>query len=216
MHMAMARPLHADAGATRARILGAASALFSSQGMAQTTMRQIAASAEVSLATVHHYFGGKEALYLACVDAMYAELDALAGELESAARSSSGALEELVDQAMRQIYAFARRHRHAVQLLLRTVLDTGALDPDRRERHLLPFLERTTALVCALTQRDARQVRFALLSLNYLIVRFALNTPAEQGRVIGEPDASEEEAIQYTEDYLVALARRELLRSGEQ
>lgn len=49
----------------RAKILAAALALFRRRGYAQTTMREIAAEAEVALGGAYHYFPSKEALVLA-------------------------------------------------------------------------------------------------------------------------------------------------------
>ena len=48
----MARPVGADAEVTRQRVLEAASVLFAHKGEGQTSMRQIAGEAGVSLGTV--------------------------------------------------------------------------------------------------------------------------------------------------------------------
>jgi len=53
---------------TRTEILGAARALFASQGFGGTTMRAVAAAAGVDAALVHHYFGTKDDLFLAALD----------------------------------------------------------------------------------------------------------------------------------------------------
>ena len=50
---------------TRARILNAALDLFRSQGFDQTTMREIASEAGVSLGSAYYYFDSKEALVMA-------------------------------------------------------------------------------------------------------------------------------------------------------
>ena len=50
---------------TRARILNAALDLFRGQGFDQTTMREIAAEAGVSLGSAYYYFDSKEALVMA-------------------------------------------------------------------------------------------------------------------------------------------------------
>ncbi len=52
----MARPVAADAEATKARILAAATALVAERGIDGTTVRDVAARASVSLATILHYF----------------------------------------------------------------------------------------------------------------------------------------------------------------
>jgi AcrR family transcriptional regulator len=53
--------------AVRKRIIDAATSQFSAQGLAATTMDDIADAAEVSVATVYNYFGNKTALLLAGV-----------------------------------------------------------------------------------------------------------------------------------------------------
>ena len=52
----------------RHRIVKAAENLFASTGIDNTTVEEIAASAEMSVATVYNYFGSKTALLLACVE----------------------------------------------------------------------------------------------------------------------------------------------------
>jgi len=70
----MSRPVNADADATRQRMLEAAVQLFAERGLGSTSIRDVAGAAGVSLAMVHHYFGSKDDLYDACIDATYAEL----------------------------------------------------------------------------------------------------------------------------------------------
>lgn len=53
---------------TRGRILGSARELFARNGIANTSIRAVAAAAGVDSALVHHYFGTKEKLFAAAVD----------------------------------------------------------------------------------------------------------------------------------------------------
>lgn len=213
----MGRPVQADAAATQRRILHAASALFSHKGLAASTMREIARDASVTMATIHHYYGGKQSLFEACVDAMYTEMDELRGEIEAALAGWSGsrdALGEFIDVAIRRAYAFSRRHRSGVQLMMRTVIDTGELDAAKRERYLLPNLERGAELLGPLLGVSPERVRVALLSINYLIARFTLSTPRELALVTGNPNADADEAVRIVEDYLVSIARDQLHPTG--
>ena len=213
----MARPIAADAEATRRRILAAALALFSEHGLDRTTMRQIAAAARVTMATVHHYYGGKHDLYRACIEAMYEELAELRADLESlflSSRANDPSMAQFVDAAVRKSYAFARAHRPIVQLMMRTILDTGELEADKRERYLLPFLAEGARVLAPVLGQPPLRVRLALLSLNHLIVRFALSAPRELALVIDRPDASAEESTRAVEDYLVAQARDQLSLAG--
>lgn len=198
----MARPVGADAEATRARILDCASRLFSAAGFGDTSMRDIARTAQVSLATVHHYFGSKDELYRASVDSMYEELSALRGELtEKVARASSPA--DIVEQAVRATFRFAREHRAAVQLSMRAVIDTGELPEERRTGTLLPFLDEGAPLLAALTGLPEARVRLTLQSMNHLIARYALTNTSELAVITRTTDAEAERAI---EDHLVDLA----------
>jgi AcrR family transcriptional regulator len=53
---------------TKQAILEAARTVFADRGFDKASIRAIAAQAEVDPALVHHYFGTKEKLFLACVD----------------------------------------------------------------------------------------------------------------------------------------------------
>jgi AcrR family transcriptional regulator len=202
----MARPIHADAEATRRRILAAANRLFSDGGIGSTSMRMIAGEAGVSVAMVHHYFGSKADLYGACVSGIYAELNTLRGELEAAFAGASD-VDQVLETAVRRTYRFAREHRSVVQLLMRNVLDTGALDPEHREQVQIPFLERGSALLASLLGRPVKDARLRLLSITYLVVRFALNTREEQARITTGAGADEVDPDHVVEDHLVAAAR---------
>jgi AcrR family transcriptional regulator len=66
---AYSSPLRAEqARSTRARIVEAARALFTSQGYPATTLAQVAAEAGVATDTVLHVFGSKKALLTAVLD----------------------------------------------------------------------------------------------------------------------------------------------------
>lgn len=74
---------------TRAAILAAARELFAAQGFRRTTIRAVAAEAEVDPALVHHYFGSKDDLFVAAlelpVDPRAVIGPALAGGIDGAA-----------------------------------------------------------------------------------------------------------------------------------
>src|SRR5688572_2944393 len=100
----MARPIDADAEATRARILENAALLFAEHGPGDVSIRAIAKRAGVSLGMVHHYFGSKESLYASCVDSMYAELRGLVFELRdltTSGRDVAGSIERAAREGFR-------------------------------------------------------------------------------------------------------------------
>lgn len=212
----MARPIQADAGATKQRVLEAACSLFAELGLSQTTTRQIAKRAEVSLATMHHYFGTKGDLYQTCIDTTYTELGTLADELEAAALDlgQGTTLSSLVEMTIRRSYEFARRHRAEVRLLMRRILDKGEADPELRERYQLPLLERGVAMLAAATQRPVSSVRITFLAMHHIIVNFALTSSREIAIVTGNPTASPEQCITLIEDHLVSMALTQLGLQG--
>ena len=63
-----------DAEATRARILAAATDVFAAQGIDGARVEAIARAADVNINLVYYYFGSKEALFLAVMEAAYAAL----------------------------------------------------------------------------------------------------------------------------------------------
>ncbi len=68
--------------ANRARILGAATAEFASRGFKGASMDAIAARTNTTRALINYYFGGKEQLYLAVLERVYAEIRAAEIELD--------------------------------------------------------------------------------------------------------------------------------------
>ncbi len=210
----MARPVNADPAATRRRVLESACALFAERGLTGASVRDIARGAHVSLATVMHHFGNKEGLYQACIDAMYAELAQLRAHLQGTVAECSSAA-ELVQQAVRQGFRFARRHRRAIRLLMREVISGGGLDAARRDAHMLPFLRDGSRVLAALTGRPAPHLRLLILSLQHLVVRYALAEADELVPVVGVgeavqgPDGStepDEATLHALEEHLCTIA----------
>ena len=75
---------------TRAEVLAAARASFAEKGFRGTTIRAVAASAAVDPALVHHYFGSKDQLFLAAIEAPANPADLLP-EVLAAGRDELGA-----------------------------------------------------------------------------------------------------------------------------
>lgn len=76
------RPPSHDPEGRRADVLAAARRLFATHGYAGTSIRAIAAEADVNHALVVTYFGGKEALFLEAVGRFEIPTDALCGSFE--------------------------------------------------------------------------------------------------------------------------------------
>jgi AcrR family transcriptional regulator len=196
----MARPVNADADATRRRILESAVRLFAESGPSGASIRSIARGADVSLAMVHHYFGSKDDLLNACIDSMYGRLGALRGELE-AALAAGGDLSEIVERAVRFSFRFAKSEQLAVRLLLRTVAEHGELDQARRDEVQGPFLTQVSSLLGQVTGRPASELRLPLQSVVMLTARYAVSSQRELELLSGVSAA--DSAV---EDHLVEVA----------
>ena len=68
--------------ANRARIVKAAIDEFASRGFKGASMDAIAARTHTTRALINYYFGGKEKLYLAVLEQVYAEIREAEGELD--------------------------------------------------------------------------------------------------------------------------------------
>lgn len=55
---------------TRARLIVVAKDLFSRRGYSGTTVKDLAEAAQVNISLVSYHFGGKEALFIACLESM--------------------------------------------------------------------------------------------------------------------------------------------------
>jgi len=209
----MARPIHADATATRLGILSSAARLFSERGVGRSSIRDIAREAGVSLATVHHYFGSKEGLYEACIDAMYAELEELRDELQPLFLAGAGS-ETVLAKVVRATFRFGRSHHLALRLVMREVLDTGEMREHRRNRYMVPYLRDGASLLEAVMGGGIPEdIRLVLQSISHLVVRYSLTSSRELAVVCGlvntvedSTEAVQKEAVLQLENHLVRLA----------
>jgi len=198
----MARPVKANAAATRNRILFSALQMFSDSGLDGVSIRKIAKSADVSLAMVHHYFGSKDELYSACIDTMYDQMIELRPKL-TASLAVGGTVEELAGRMVADAFRFARNHQTAGRLLMRQVVGAGELDKKRQDAMQLPFLEQATALLSAMTGRPAVELRLPLQTVTFAVARYGLSTQAGLEMFSGQTG---DDAVQAVEDHLIATA----------
>lgn len=109
------RGLRSDGEATKTRILEAAGELFAATGYAETSNKDIAARAQVDLASINYHFGNRSGLYQAVLAAAYGQLPGVANlrqlvGSESPPESKLRVLiEQLVAQAMQEPQAWQLR-----------------------------------------------------------------------------------------------------------
>ncbi len=205
----MARPVAADAEATKARILAAAVHLVSLRGVDGTTVRDIAAEARVSLATVLHYFGSKDGLYSAVVEAMDKQLGRLRDALISEARPGHTATEMVAAMAQRA-WRFALDHRMAHRIILRAVLDNGGMPDERIEKFVRPSLDDAENVLAPLLGIQPLQARLGVQTFVMLAARYAICSDDELKTITAKD--SVDDATAAVSDHLVAVACGLLLK----
>lgn len=163
---------------------------------------------------VHHYFGSKQGLYEACIGAMLKELGGLRAELEADLARGELPPPAILAEAVRTGFRYARKHRTAVRLLQRSLVDTGELDAKVREENLLPFLDMISDVLSRLTGQPARTMRLPVQSTVFLIVRFAITSEREIEALAGDaakaakPSKDMSAPLVAVEDHLVDAALR--------
>lgn len=203
----MARPVNADPEATKRRILERSLELFAEKGVSGASIREIAKVSEVSLATIHHYFGSKDGLAEACIEKMDRRLMRLAAELIADARPSvpadvAGSLP--IESTVRAAYRLARKYRGTVQLLLRLAVSDEGLPRARREEKLAPFLEAAACTLGARLGRDPKELRLPLQTMIFLTARYVAASPADL--LVAADETALDRAYASVEDHLVSVA----------
>jgi AcrR family transcriptional regulator len=112
-----------DAAATREALLGAGTELFAERGYDGVPVRAIAQRAGVNTAMINYHFGGKRKLYLAIMNATFAEIVASVERLADSARPALHLLRELIAVVGE---VATRRHPHFCSMMLREVVAGGA------------------------------------------------------------------------------------------
>lgn len=99
---------------TRGRILGAATAEFSAKGLAGARVDEIARRASVSKRMLYHYFGNKEALWLAVLEQAYLHIRSEERELDVQRLSPIQGMRRLIEFTL----SYDAAHPEFISLLL--------------------------------------------------------------------------------------------------
>jgi AcrR family transcriptional regulator len=117
---------------TRMRILNAALGLFRRKGFEQTTMREIAEEAGVSLGNAYYYFESKEALVMAFYERAHLELPSRVTATVAPATSLEEQLSAIIDAK----FAYFAPNRAFLGALFRHAADpANPLSPFSTETH---------------------------------------------------------------------------------
>ncbi len=98
-------PQRRDPAATRKKLLTAARREFASSGLAGARVDEIAARAGVNKQLVYHYFGDKDALYLAVLEWVYEEIRAQERKLNLEGLPPEQAIRKLIESSFDHLAA---------------------------------------------------------------------------------------------------------------
>lgn len=165
--MAEQREMHPRSGKTKQRILNAARRRFSAKGYERTTIRAVAANADIDPSMVMRYFGSKEGLFAAA-----ASFDLHLPDLASLPRKERG-------KRLAQHYLRLWR-RDAAGGGLAILLRTAATNEGAAERVREIFREQVLPVVTGASP-DAPSVRAGLIAsqlLGMAYCRYIVKMPA--------------------------------------
>ena len=185
VHEANAKPARTarDPERTRAAILAAATAEFTAKGLTGARVDAIARSAGANKRMIYHYFGDKDGLYLAVLEATYAAIRTAELELHLGDRDPVEGMRELV----RFTWAYFIAHPEFLSLLGTENLNKASyLKRSKRIRELHSPL---VGMISGLLERGMRErvfragvdpvqlyVTIAALGFFYLSNRHTLST----------------------------------------
>ncbi|MCM2278053.1 MAG: TetR family transcriptional regulator [Oligoflexia bacterium] len=121
---------------TRELLIGAATKLFSRKGLDGTTVKDLAREAGVNVSLVSYYFGGKEGLYLACLETFGSERLAVAEQI----LQPPGTAEEMrlrLGLFARSILDFHASHADVARMIMRECESEASLTQPVFERTFL-------------------------------------------------------------------------------
>ncbi len=144
----------------RERLLASATQLFAEQGIAATTMAQIAAAAGVTSAMVHYYFTNREKLLDAVVDERIARSIAYVWSSENSEVGGAGEADAhpqaLVQALVERLFEVTAQLPWLPPLWLREIVNEGGLLRERMLKRLpIEQLQRFTAQIGAAQQAGA-------------------------------------------------------------
>lgn len=198
----MARPSNTDAEQTKAKILAASVRLFGTQGVHQTSIREVAREAGVTLGTVHHHFGTKDELLLRSVERSFEQM-AQAGMTMFEAYSQADE-HERVEVAVRLLLTLARQAPERSRFLLRAfVFESTDAIRGLLEQTQTSFVDQLVELAPWSPGLSLAQRRVAIIGLGALMTRLIVGSDAERA-LFGEDD---DQAWRVITDYILTVAQ---------
>jgi len=172
----------ADGEKTRAKVLDVALPLFAAHGFAGTSIRMISSAAGVNVATLAYHFEDKEGLYRTVVQRLHHDL----ARSFPTSPPQLGDLDALLRWYLDSAWTFCVEHREHNRLLLRHVLDRGALPDVVMENWTDVLMGRAVEVLQMFRpELDAVRARVMVSAIQHLLVRFTLEDPAQFSLIVG-------------------------------
>ncbi|HEY8243122.1 MAG TPA: TetR/AcrR family transcriptional regulator [Casimicrobiaceae bacterium] len=200
-----------DAEASRARILAAATAEFARHGLSGARVDRIAERAKANKRMLYYYYGGKETLFLAVLEAAYARIRGEEQKLDLTAKAPAEGMRELVTFTWRHFIA----HPEFISLLNTENLHRAKhLKRSTRIRSLhSPLIATISDLLARGTRAgvfragiDPVQLYVSIAALGYFYLSNAYTLSTIFGRDLTAPKAKEERVAHVVDLVLGALA----------
>jgi AcrR family transcriptional regulator len=192
--MKPSRGVTRDPERTRAAILAAATGEFSAKGLTGARVDAIAKSAGVNKRMIYHYFGDKDGLYLAVLEATYTAIREAEQELHLGDRDPAEGMRELV----RFTWRYFLSHPEFLSLLGTENMNKAAYL--KRSKKIRELHSPLVGMISKLLERGARErvfragvdpvelyVTIAALGFFYLSNRHTLSTIF--GRDLAAPES---------------------------
>lgn len=203
-----------NAAATRQRILDAGEREFAARGFAGARLREIADSAGVQPALIHHYFTDKHGLYRAVLDRAL-----LPSSTESLMLLESGLdLEGLVGGLIDVLLRFYSKHHNLLAILRHEALSGSSVLEDLTRERTLPIVHAVTAILEE--KQRVGEIRAdvppaEIISAGMGLVAFPF---VEQGLIrvlLPSIEALDEDALMRRKESIVKLLKAAILPPGE-
>lgn len=138
-----------NATETRRRLLDAAEQEFAAKGFAGVRLREVAQTAGVQQALIHHYFEDKEGLYRAVLDRAVEQVTENAWTILGQATSVEGLLGDFIDMLLR----FCSSHGNLLAMLRMEALSGSTIVLDVIQAQSRPVFEAAERVLQAFQQK---------------------------------------------------------------
>ncbi|MGB0648296.1 MAG: TetR family transcriptional regulator [Bradymonadia bacterium] len=161
--------------------MSAAIRQFSKHGLHGVSVRTIANEADANLSLISQYFGGKQQLYLRCIESIYA---ALQNTIPEFTKRLDEEPRLAIHYAVNAAIEMGQRNRDALLLTMRHFIEHGQMEQARRDKVLIPTIAIVTHHLEPYSDLDQDELRLAVLSAIMLVGRLVALSGDDLGAIL--------------------------------